>query len=346
LHDTGTDTDIDTSHVTLMASSNQLVAHLETRITPQHWQQLQHDGYTVIDQAFGNDGAQQLLDEMQSLDASELFRPNQVQFGQAPNVVVVSKPDIFELDLHQSPDLTRSIAPSIASLFDTDDLVHLMTRGVGASLGPFEFGTRGKTIKLQINRGGCFPWHYDNPGRPNRRRLTCLVYLNRDWSDGDGGEVVLQPFLHEHGAVVVRPLFDRVLMFRSDLLLHRVLQATRIRYCFTIWIDAVPDHVNTDADVSLRAKHLQLQTYGFSMATAAATLRATPLQRVLSRAVYAEEYERSLVECMRDSANTLLLVRSHQSSVDATYANQALAQFVASCRQYHREHCSCAPREI
>ena len=43
--------------------------------------------------------------------------------------------------------------------------------------------------------GGCFPLHYDNAGPPSKRRLTCLVYLNPGWADGDGGELQLAPWL-------------------------------------------------------------------------------------------------------------------------------------------------------
>ena len=99
------------------------------------------------------------------------------------------------------------------------------------------------TIKLQYNsgHGGCFPLHYDNPGLPNKRKVTILTYLNEEWKEGDGGELMLQPFLEK--TVVIPPLMGRVVIFRSDLLLHRVLPAMRPRYCFTIWVDS--DLTNT-----------------------------------------------------------------------------------------------------
>ena len=56
--------------------------------------------------------------------------------------------------------------------------------------------------------GGCFPLHYDNPGPPNKRALTCLLYLNPDWKVGDGGEVCLRPFLGKEKAIA--PLLDRL----------------------------------------------------------------------------------------------------------------------------------------
>ena len=46
--------------------------------------------------------------------------------------------------------------------------------------------TGGTTIKLQLNKGkgGCFPMHFDNPGPPNQRALTAIMYLNDAWRPG------------------------------------------------------------------------------------------------------------------------------------------------------------------
>lgn len=84
-------------------------------------------------------------------------------------------------------------------------------------------------------------------GPPSRRKLTCIVYLNENWKKGDGGELVLWPFLQK--PIVIPPLMDRLVMFRSDLLLHRVLPSTVPRYCFTVWVDGLD--VNSDKDVLL-----------------------------------------------------------------------------------------------
>lgn len=42
---------------------------------------------------------------------------------------------------------------------------------------------QGRALKAQRNGGygACFPWHYDNPGRPNQRAITCVLYLNPHW---------------------------------------------------------------------------------------------------------------------------------------------------------------------
>ncbi len=97
-----------------------------------------------------------------------------------------------------------------------------------------------RTIKLQYNEGegGCFPCHYDNPGGGvgggvgggagggtgggagggggggSRRALTCVFYLNREWAEGDGGELTLLPFLA--APVSLPPLFNRMAIFSSE----------------------------------------------------------------------------------------------------------------------------------
>ena len=75
-------------------------------------------------------------------------------------------------------------------------------------------------LKVQFNEGhgGCFPVHYDNPARPNRRKLTALVYLNPEWAEGDGGELELYPFLER--SVVITPLMNRLVLFESNLVLQ------------------------------------------------------------------------------------------------------------------------------
>lgn len=223
-----------------------------------------------------------------------------MQFATSAGPVQLTKPHIFESDLHDTA--ARAASPHFRRLFDSDALVARLNELAPAlQLG---LGSANRTIKLQHNTGGgAFPWHYDNPARPNKRsvgqggsslsalhglllsvqppkttnrRVTYLVYLNPDWKEGDGGEVALLPFLGKQ--VVVPPLFNRVVMFLSDRMLHRVLPASgwsgwgvcvpffpsrrppsppryccccccslslptpyiRIapRFCFTIWIDS------------------------------------------------------------------------------------------------------------
>lgn len=237
-----------------------------------------------------------------------LGNATQQRFGAAQ----FEKPGIFEVDLHE--DALRAQVPNFAELFLDDALVdHLDVLLPELEL---ERGTKARTIKLQHNRGGggCFPAHYDNAGPPNRRAVSCLVYLNPIWSPGDGGELVLWPFLRQ--PVSVPPLMDRAVLFLSDRVLHRVAPAVAERFCFTIWLDGAG--VNTPAQCNITAGLLgRLREKSEEAEESLQAFCRSPLQRSVSRAVYAAEYEASLRECMRGTEGAEVMFAEHGAHVES-----------------------------
>ncbi|CEM34728.1 unnamed protein product [Vitrella brassicaformis CCMP3155] len=166
------------------------------------------EGFAIIDGCFSHEWATALRKEAVWLMESGLLIPNRTKFGQA----LLTKPNVYELDLHGE---ARSKVPEFDALWASDALVEALScclKWLGSSVELLK-GTEARSIKIQCNRGsgGCFPFHYDNAGPPCNRKVTCLVYLNPDWQEGDGGEIVLLPFLKE--AVVVPPLMARMVIF-------------------------------------------------------------------------------------------------------------------------------------
>ena len=271
------------------------------------------------------------------------MKPNKVQFLTSQGPVEVTKPNVYEADLHD--DAVRGRLPRLAQLFESHEveLVRLMNDTwpeLNLTCHKDDPAAHAKTftLKLQANDGGCFPWHYDNPSKPNKRRMTFALYLCEDWSTDVGGEVVVMPFLQPQ--VVVAPRFNRLLLFRSDLTLHRVLPVRHgaaasegkstaassspfTRYCFTIWMDS--ETTNADDDVNLRAKHLDMPTDKW--------LTATPLQRAVARAVYDDEFLRSANECFGPGSREAKLSNAiHEAHVKPLRANQAVWAFVQRLR--------------
>ena len=169
--------------------------------------------------------------------------------------------------------------------------VHIIIYVVSSSYLCIYYGISSHLISLlhmiyQSNKNR----HYDNPGPPNNRILTCVIYLNPNWENGDGGEIVLCPFLTQ--SKVIPPLHRRAVFFYSDCILHRVLPSKSRRVCFTIWCNGM--NVNSKDDVMLSKEHLQFTSYD----DAERFFARSPLQRVISRAVYDEEYLQSLHECI------------------------------------------------
>ena len=266
--------------------------------------QLRNNSFTVVDDFLPLDLANQLLSDTNKLTSNGQFKQHYFQFGG----VALAKPCVYEMDLSALDDgsnmddtmnnkdlgswkdMIDTIGPSFVKQVDDLDKQQQFASSTSMPELSLDVNTR-PAIKIQLNTGGgSFPWHYDNPGPPNMRALTCVVYLNPTWKEGDGGEIVLWPFLSK--STKVPPLHRRAVLFYSDRVLHRVLPSNKRRVCFTIWIPGT--NVNNKRDVALSKDVLQFTSYD----QAVQFFAQSPLQRVISRAVYSEEYLESLLECI------------------------------------------------
>ncbi|OQR82869.1 hypothetical protein ACHHYP_15381 [Achlya hypogyna] len=295
------------------------------KITSSVCDELLENGYVVVDNFLGRGWAEALLAEVKWLAAANLLESNKTQFPKADGTVAqFEKPNIFEADLHNAG--VRCQVPELDALFHQDDLCLALAAHTKLDLVP---GTNGKTLKVQHNAGagGCFPCHYDNPGRPNKRKLTCLLYLNPTWAPGDGGEIQFYPFLAAE-PVTLAPLMDRLVIFSSDSLLHRVLPAQKARHCLTIWLDSATINRAEDTQLSLTASDL-----GDGWPEFLKRLAKMPVQRLLSRGVYAEEYLESLAQCMGSAKEGFAeMVASHEAHLARLALNQPLYALIERMR--------------
>jgi SM-20-related protein len=81
--------------------------------------------------------------------------------------------------------------------------------------------------------GSFYKRHLDQFKKDDHRKLSVICYLNKDWRDHEGGQLRL--YLKD-GSKDVFPLAGRLVCFRSDLLEHEVLPATRERLSLTGWL--------------------------------------------------------------------------------------------------------------
>ncbi|CAK0853597.1 unnamed protein product [Prorocentrum cordatum] len=227
------------------------------------------------------------------------------------------KPSIFEADLFD--EAAQRELPELAELLLGEALAGPLAERLPELR--LAAGPGARSVKLQHNAGagGCFPLHYDNAGPPSRRALTCVVYMNPGWRPGDGGELELRPFLRP--AVLVPPLMGRAALFRSDRVLHRVRPSSAERLCFTVWVDG--EAVNGSGDCGLTARHLAAEPGALE------AFARSPVQRAVSRAVYAEEYEASLRECMERRPGELEeMLQEHRRHVAQQRAHAQLGPFL------------------
>jgi len=139
------------------------------------------------------------------------------------------------------------------------DLIHWMDER-NPALAPWRAWT--ESLRVHLNRQlylGLFSFeshlaHY-RPGdfyrthvdafRGDANRVISLVcYLNEDWKEGDGGELVLHT---NSGEVTVQPVDRTVVLFLSEEMPHEVRPARRDRYSVTGWFrlnSSSPDRVD------------------------------------------------------------------------------------------------------
>lgn len=81
--------------------------------------------------------------------------------------------------------------------------------------------------------GALYKRHMDRFSRGDHRKLSVICYLNNNWTPGDGGQ--LRMFVPGK-TVELLPVGGRLVCFRSDMIEHEVLPASRPRLSITGWI--------------------------------------------------------------------------------------------------------------
>jgi SM-20-related protein len=92
--------------------------------------------------------------------------------------------------------------------------------------------------------GDFYRTHVDAFRGAANRIISLVCYLNEDWQEGDGGELVLYT---DPAPVTVQPTYRTVVLFLSEEMPHEVLPAQRDRYSVTGWFrlnSSSPDRVD------------------------------------------------------------------------------------------------------
>ena len=96
-----------------------------------------------------------------------------------------------------------------------------------------------KQMELHYARyasGTGYARHLDQHKNTAFRKITLVSYLNPDWSEADGGELVLyDPESPLQEIQRILPIAGRTVIFRSDLIEHEVLPCQKPRWSITGW---------------------------------------------------------------------------------------------------------------
>lgn len=84
------------------------------------------------------------------------------------------------------------------------------------------------------NTGDFYETHLDAFKNSVNRVVTTVYYLNGEWKDGDGGELVIYD-IENNFLKKVAPKADTLVVFLSEKFPHEVLEAKKKRYSIAGW---------------------------------------------------------------------------------------------------------------
>ncbi|XP_060062881.1 egl nine homolog 1-like [Ylistrum balloti] len=198
--------------------------------------ELKKRNFCVVDSLFEDEHVNRILAEIKSLDAKLLLKTGKLAGGRTSddNNQKVLKSEIRSdrmawVDRNQEdiPNIGRAVERLDSILTDLNPLL----KGQDCFIN-----SRTKVmVTCYPGEGTCYRRHVDNPTKDGRR-ITCILYLNRNWNvQTDGGLLRIFPRGSEDH-VDIPPVFNRLLFFWSDgRNPHEVQPAYRTRYAMTVW---------------------------------------------------------------------------------------------------------------
>lgn len=179
-------------------------------------------GYAVIDDFLS-------LEEVHNIQELDGFKNGLLQFKKAG----IGKSQEKQINEAIRGDYIQWIKPESAVpplqvyLSKLKELIVFVNQNLYLSLKDFEVHQTIYPI------GTFYKRHLDQFKKEDHRKLSVICYLNSDWKESDDGQ--LRIYL-ENETKDVLPLSGRLVCFRSDLLEHEVLPATRERLSITGWL--------------------------------------------------------------------------------------------------------------
>lgn len=116
-----------------------------------------------------------------------------------------------------------------------EELIQNLNRYCYLSLSGYEFHF------AHYPKASFYKKHLDQFQGRNNRLISLIIYMNNSWQPGDGGELKIY---REDDDVLVEPIANRCIMFKSDVVEHEVLPTNVSRYSLTGWLLHLPQDLS------------------------------------------------------------------------------------------------------
>ena len=183
---------------------------------------LAEQGYAVVDQFLSQDELTEIRKSKSYTEGLEHFHKAGVGKKNDRQINEAIRGDFIQwIDREQAQ-------PSVKVYLDRiQEMIGYINQSLYLSLKDYE-------IHMTIYPvGSYYKRHLDQFKQDDHRKLSVICYLNDEWKDDHGGQLRL--YL-DNNQLDVLPVGGRLVCFRSDMIEHEVLPATRERLSLTGWI--------------------------------------------------------------------------------------------------------------
>ncbi|WP_367607762.1 2OG-Fe(II) oxygenase [Legionella sp. W05-934-2] len=192
-------------------------------LSPEFLASLCHDEFAFIDNFLPKKQYQAICQMAQQLFDDKQFKPSGIGRTQRHHTnSAIRRDEIYWLDPSQP------LFPAKIILSALDNLMHQLNESIFLSLVEFE-------AHLAIYQpGSYYRKHSDQFQDNDTRQISCVYYLNHDWQEQDGGQLVLFD-QDDHVKIRLMPQGNRLVCFKSHLM-HEVEETKKQRASVTVWM--------------------------------------------------------------------------------------------------------------
>lgn len=108
-----------------------------------------------------------------------------------------------------------------------EDFIKYLNKSCYAGISGYEFHYS------MYEAGSYYTKHLDQFKNNNDRQYSMISYLNADWKEADGGQLLVH---HSNGDQTISPTQGKTIFFKSSELLHQVLVTNKQRMSITGWL--------------------------------------------------------------------------------------------------------------
>ena len=206
------------------------------RLSPNHLQELSSKGFVIIENFIPESLQELLRQDVRNLRENGRF--NVAKIGQDSTNTLNTNIRVAETCFIGRNRLDDFLDDSRSQLYDVLDLIRQdLPQPLDVKLSEF--------LYAYYPSGGFYRRHRDAiPGSASMlRKYSLLMYLNRDWSDKDGGKLRLHmdsggdelPYAEQPSFIDVAPKGGTLVLFHSDEVPHEVLDTEAERFAIVGW---------------------------------------------------------------------------------------------------------------